>query len=975
MADLLQGLAAALCSECGTSAEGTRELRMKALRITVVVLAGVLVIAIVAAVVLVRTFDPNDYKDELTAYVQERTGRSLTIAEDIELSLFPWLAVETGGVALSDDERFGERSFVTVEALSARVRVWPLLRRRVEIGRVVLDGIDLNLAVDAEGRPNWQDLLQTDTAAAPGAEADARGAPAIEQLAVEGIALRNARIRWHDAAGEVRYVVSDLNLDTGRVEDDEPVELEIAFALLDVASQASAEINLSALASLAPEPALSRIEAELKLIDASAEERAAVVLTLDGVVIGAERSVSAGPATLSARIRRPPLGPEPLEIALAFAGLELDGPTGSLSVRELTTRTGGLTLDWSLSGDALFEAPSLSGTVAARGASLREVFAAVALPWPEALAADDGGAFAADSSFRLALDPLALELDGVTVRALDLVASAKASLDADRLLTAELTLPAARPSAPLLALLAPALPDGVDLGAVQTAGLDLGLRHALGSDRLELERLSLGVDAARLDGRLTLDGLAQASRLEGNITAAGLDDRLLAALFGPWLPADLLAAELGEFSLATGFSHDANAGVTAFEPLALEAYGLAASGELRLLDQAGALTLEGQAEIARFAPRALLARFDLPVPASQDPSAFASARLAAGFTTTGANGEFRDIVLELDDSRITGELAVENFADPAYRFVLRADRIDVDRYLPPPAEEAEPGERTVGDIAIASEPLTATRLTGTASVGELGIAGLSLQDVSTELAVGDGRGRLDSVRARLYGGEFAGRMAVDASGEAKRTELAGALENVALAPLLTALLGDAHLSGTGSIELDLAGTGDTIGDAMQTAAGTMSIALRNGRIDGFNLERTLCAAFNAADRLPAPPSVPELTAYTEIGAAASVSNGIASTSNLSASTGKVAVTGSGTMRLADQHIDFDLRARLLDTIAIERCERINSQVGGSFPFTLEGTLPDVVPKPDLSEYLRDRVREGVRERVEESILDRLRERF
>ena len=98
---------------------------MKALRIVLAILAGASVLLLVVAVIAIRSFDLNDYKDEITAFVQERTGRTLTIEENIEFSLFPWFAVETGGVTLSDDPDFGDRSFVTVDTLSARVASGP----------------------------------------------------------------------------------------------------------------------------------------------------------------------------------------------------------------------------------------------------------------------------------------------------------------------------------------------------------------------------------------------------------------------------------------------------------------------------------------------------------------------------------------------------------------------------------------------------------------------------------------------------------------------------------------------------------------------------------------------------------------------------------------------------------------------------------------------------------------------------------
>src|SRR5262245_22394000 len=140
---------------------------MKALRIVLAVLGGIIVLVVVAAIILINTFDPNSLKDNLQAWVEENTGRQLNIEQDIELSLFPWFAVQTGGISLSDDPAFGQRDFVRIESMSAGVRVWPLLKRQVEIGGVTLDGVLLNLGVDAAGRGNWSTLLPPDDPGAP----------------------------------------------------------------------------------------------------------------------------------------------------------------------------------------------------------------------------------------------------------------------------------------------------------------------------------------------------------------------------------------------------------------------------------------------------------------------------------------------------------------------------------------------------------------------------------------------------------------------------------------------------------------------------------------------------------------------------------------------------------------------------------------------------------------------------------------
>ena len=76
----------------------------KPLKIALVILGLFVTLVVVAAVGLVMTFDPNDYRAEIESIVEEETGRDLAMRGDLELSIFPWLGVETNDVVLGNAE-------------------------------------------------------------------------------------------------------------------------------------------------------------------------------------------------------------------------------------------------------------------------------------------------------------------------------------------------------------------------------------------------------------------------------------------------------------------------------------------------------------------------------------------------------------------------------------------------------------------------------------------------------------------------------------------------------------------------------------------------------------------------------------------------------------------------------------------------------------------------------------------------------
>ncbi|MGW8311356.1 MAG: AsmA family protein, partial [Thiogranum sp.] len=130
----------------------------KLFRILAYLVGALALLIIVAAVVVPMVIDPNDYKDDIAAAVEAKTGRTLAIEGDIRLSVFPWLAVEIGPTRLSNAPGFSNRPFAAVKQVSVRIKLLPLLHKQVEMGTVVLDGLQLSLETRADGKTNWADL-------------------------------------------------------------------------------------------------------------------------------------------------------------------------------------------------------------------------------------------------------------------------------------------------------------------------------------------------------------------------------------------------------------------------------------------------------------------------------------------------------------------------------------------------------------------------------------------------------------------------------------------------------------------------------------------------------------------------------------------------------------------------------------------------------------------------------------------------
>ena len=81
--------------------------------------------------------------------------------------------------------------------------------------------------------------------------------------------------------------------------------------------------------------------------------------------------------------------------------------------------------------------------------------------------------------------------------------------------------------------------------------------------------------------------------------------------------------------------------------------------------------------------------------------------------------------LSVDESRISGLVAVRGFEKPVVRIDLQADRIDADRYLPPGVG----GASRPTPIKASIEAIRALDFNGEVRVKTLMLKGMQLQDV------------------------------------------------------------------------------------------------------------------------------------------------------------------------------------------------------------------------------------------------------
>ena len=204
---------------------------MRRLRIAGIVVVSLAALLAGGALLAWLLFDPNAYKDELQGAFQGATGRELRLDGPLSLSVFPWLAVETGTASVSNRAGFGDEPFAALDRARLGVRLWPLLSaRRVELGPVRVDGLALNLAIARDGSNNWSDFIERFEKAPPPPGTEETPSTSA-QGSVARLDLRDAVLRLADAQAGTRYVIDRWDLATGTLRQGEPFDVETSLRL------------------------------------------------------------------------------------------------------------------------------------------------------------------------------------------------------------------------------------------------------------------------------------------------------------------------------------------------------------------------------------------------------------------------------------------------------------------------------------------------------------------------------------------------------------------------------------------------------------------------------------------------------------------------------------------------------------------------------------------------------------------------
>jgi len=928
-------------------------------------LLGLLALLFVAAaglVVAVVNVNPNEYKGWISERFEARTGRSLALNGNLDLSFYPWLGVEAHDVTMGNAAGFGSKPFLHADFAKVRVKLLPLLQKHYEVDTVQLHGLVLNLAVNKNGMDNWSDL------AGPGPR-QSQGLP-LAAVAFGGVDIKNAAVHWNNQATGARYDLTAINASTGKLVYGEPIKLNVSLAaranrpalMADVKLTGTLHYDLSRgqygitplqLRSTLRGPKIPGSRTDLDLdaaVQADLDKDTAAVTDLKMSVLGTRasgmiRASRIRTATPAVETRLDVSGED---LALPFQVLEIqplasqlaglarrsyslstrvdaDLKRGDVNVPEFKAHLLGADIQGSVKATNIHsDTPAAHGSLTAGGPDLPTLLQVL-------------GQFQTGKDRTLARY-------GRQLQALpDKAFTVNTTFDAD-LGSGDINVPA---------LSADAL--GIHLaGNLKATDMQSGSGAMQG--RLSLDSAHLGPLLTALDkpdlGKslrsMSLETVISGNRVDLNLKPLALK----LALAGKEVPGGAASVVLNAATHVNLEKQQLD-----LDDFSIAGLGLDVGGQLHVTDLKKAPAYQGKIRVAPFDLRKLMRDLHKPPPATANKNALGKVALQTNFSGNTGKLALGGLALTLDQSSIKGNLAVHNFKKPAVTANLDVDRINLDDYLPPAAADKPVTPETAAGAATALPVKTLRALNADVDVkaGALTVSGLKLSDVVLHLKGKDGRITLDPARARLYQGSYAGSIQINANGKLPKLALNSTLKNVQMEPLLKDFTrAPARLRGTGTLSLDVSATGRNTAAMKRVLNGTARLDVNKGVLVGIDVRKVLAQAeiMLESKRLGKIEKGGE-TPFDKLSASFNIKSGIVDNHDLVITAPGFKVTGQGMVAsLRNNTVKYDMSISV-DRSRVTRGQEAYNLGGYSIPVACRGSLKSPSCQPDYDVLLKE----------------------
>lgn len=855
---------------------------LKRVVLCIVCVVGVLMLfAFIAPYII----DINSFKPRIVSLVKEHTGRDIEINGPLQVQFFPWLGVKLSDVSFANAEGFAEKNMLTVGKMQASIKVLPLLRKRLEIGYVRINGLTLNYEIDEFGVNNIDDIARhidnrnkLVNVSSTSENADSSLNLDVKNSNISGIDITNTVINFTDKINNKNIVVKPLNIQTSAVEAGKPISAKVSGIIDGSNPYFHVTVNLNATVSgdtnkITVSDFFGDFSINADNLTGSAQMRTSLVYDIE------HRHISSDRLAINLMTKFNNL-PEYRIVANAAVDYMLG--EGTLRATNINLKSGDLEIKGNFGADNLNESPILTADIATNEFDPRKLMEMLDLAFVTDMA--DPGLYSTakiKASYKMENKvmeiPLTLELDRVRASSTTVI-----DLSGDKLV-----------------LTIPLRVNEIDLDRYLFAGNNKGADAEIKSNaptRIALPNIDL-VNVPDMHVHLIADKI-KIVNLEPekiNITAKMVN------------------------------------GIAETDNISLMLYDGNVSGSAKMEAIQDNFKAEADLVIKSVDFHRLINSFS-PETKTEDLPRRLSLSVQAGVQNNMFRFSYAEV--QLDDITVKGRIS-GNFREdrqrPHIRFALESNDVNLANLIGSSGTDAaeEPGRMSALDMPLPLQYLTGFMIDidGNFNMSALIVDNISFNNIRSQITMSDGIARVAPLTANMFGGSAQADISVVRHSEdIVQTSTTVSLSNISVGRLISGITGNDSPILTGSLNgfLDTVAVGTTAGEMSKTLNGTLNYSILGGTIHGISynpnvLSLDMLRTFvltGDRNRTPIDP----------VTGSASISNGVMTVERVRANSAFINAEIRGTIDFAKQ--EYDLLGRL----------RLEGGAGIRAPYTITGRL-------------------------------------
>lgn len=179
---------------------------------------AVLVVLILVGYAAITVLLPEEKIVEMIIpKLEDALNREVTVG-DVSVSIWGGLGLRLSDLRVINPERFAADNLAHLSSLDVKVKFWPLFKKRVEISRLLLDGLTINLEKTPSGESSLPDFGNGDEAAVERVEPEQ--AAAALPFSFDDLRVDNSTIFYADDSSGFVASLEGIKLQTRLVPED-----------------------------------------------------------------------------------------------------------------------------------------------------------------------------------------------------------------------------------------------------------------------------------------------------------------------------------------------------------------------------------------------------------------------------------------------------------------------------------------------------------------------------------------------------------------------------------------------------------------------------------------------------------------------------------------------------------------------------------------------------------------------------------